>query len=38
MGRRLKNWGIHFVHIESEETGPQENVPRVSPEENHLNV
>ena len=34
MGRRLKNWGIHFVHIESEEEPvPQENVPRVSQEE-----
>ncbi len=34
MGRRLKNWGIHFVHIESDdEPVPQENVPRISPEE-----
>jgi hypothetical protein len=34
MGRRLKNWGIHFVHIESdEEPAPQENAPRISPEE-----
>jgi hypothetical protein len=34
MGRRLKNWGIHFVHIESEdEPAPQENTPRVSQEE-----
>lgn len=34
MGRRLKNWGIHFVHIESEdEPAPQETAPRISPEE-----
>jgi hypothetical protein len=34
MGRRLKNWGIHFVHIESEdEPVLQENTPRISQEE-----
>jgi hypothetical protein len=34
MGRRLKNWDIHFVHIESEdEPTPQENTPRISQEE-----
>jgi hypothetical protein len=34
MGRRLKNWGIHVVHIESEEEPvPRENVPRISHEE-----
>jgi len=25
-GRRLKNWASNFVHIESEEDRPQENV------------
>lgn len=34
MGRRLKNWGIHFVHIESDdEPAPRENAPRISGEE-----
>jgi hypothetical protein len=34
MGRRLKNWGIHFVHIEcDDEPAPQQNVPLVSQEE-----
>jgi hypothetical protein len=34
MGRRLKNWGIHFVHIESSDApAPLENAPVVSQEE-----
>ena len=34
LGRRLKNWGIHFVNVESsDDTDHPENIPRISKEE-----
>ncbi len=34
MGRRLKNWGVQFVHFEGEDDSPDEgNTITVSPEE-----
>ncbi|MBD3345751.1 MAG: hypothetical protein GF401_11880 [Chitinivibrionales bacterium] len=33
MGRRLKNWDIHFVYVEGEEeNAPQKNAVEISPE------
>jgi hypothetical protein len=39
LGRRLKNWGITFVHIKSdEEPAEHKNVPRVSSEDIENNL
>jgi hypothetical protein len=34
LGRRLKNWGIHFVNVESDDDSTRvDNTPRISNEE-----
>ena len=39
LGRRLKNWGIHFVTVESnDDTVHAENIPRISKEEIQNNL